>query len=120
MPNTVAPQFHEDSGFLATSLLSETTGVHGAVVWVLAGEPTRNQAALGPRVLVVVGGSLAIHSLVDAVPVRLTAPPEVLGTLPPTVKEKILEFAIRNHGLLIEYWRGELSTANAIARLRCR
>lgn len=120
MSNTVAPQYHEDAGFLATSLSPETTGVHGASVWIFAGEPTRNQSALGPRVLVVLGERLTADSLVDAVPVRLTIPPEVLGTLPPTVTTKAIEFATRNRDVLIEYWKGDLSTVVAIGRLvRC-
>lgn len=117
MPDLAAPVYHEDAGFLATSLTSETTGVHGASVWIFAGEPTRNQSALGPRVLVVLGERLTADSLVDTVPVRLTTPPEVLGTLPPTVKAKAIAFVRCNRDALIEYWKGELSTAIAIERL---
>ena len=100
-------------GFLATSLGPETTGVQGAVGRVFVGSPPVIICAR-PRILVVLGGSLTIDSLVEAVPVRLTTSPEVLGTLPPTVQSQMSNFAMRNRDLLIAYWRGELSTASAI------
>ena len=112
-----APMYHEDAGFLAASLGPESTGVEGAVVWVFAGEPTRNQLALGPRILVVLGERLTVDSLVDGVAVRLTSPPTMFGTLPPSVEAKVVEFATRRRALLIEYWQGDLATAETIDRL---
>jgi hypothetical protein len=109
--------YHEDAGFLAASLSPASTGVDGAIVWIFAGEPTRNHLELGPRILVVLGARLTVDSLVDAVVVRLTSPPVVLGTLPPDVKATAVKFAALNCDLLHEYWRGELATAAMIDRL---
>jgi hypothetical protein len=109
--------YHEDAGFLATSLCPDTTGVDGAIVWILAGEPTRNHLEVGPRILVVPGERLTVDSLADAVAVPLTRPPAVLGILPPNVQKSAVEFAARNRNLLLEYWRGKLPTGDAIDRL---
>lgn len=117
MPNSAAPIYHDDAGFLAANLTPETTGVDGAIVWVFAGEPTRNQGQLGPRILVAPGERLGVGSLVDAVAVQLTSPPTVLGALPLQVEAMAVEFATRNRHLLVEYWRGELATGATLGHL---
>jgi hypothetical protein len=71
--------FLDNAGFLATTVDDAISGVHGAIVWVFAGEPTRNEVSLGPRILVVVGGSLEVESLARAVAVRLSRPPTRSG-----------------------------------------
>jgi hypothetical protein len=110
----VTARFHPDAGFLLCNLLSEHTGVEGAVLWIAAGEPTSNESALGARVLVVVGQKLTVDSLSGAVSVTLTVPPEVLGTLPHEVALKAVEFVERNRDVLGEYWRGEMGTGVAM------
>ncbi len=113
----VTARLHPDAGFLLCNLLSEHTGVDGAVLWVAAGEPTSNESALGPRVLVVVGQKLTVDSLSEAVSVTLTVPPEVLGTLPHEVALKAVEFVETNRDVLIEYWRGEMATTELLELL---
>ena len=108
---------HDDAGFRGASLRRETTGVDGAIVWVVAGEPTRNLLELGPRLRVVLGERLAADSLMDALPVRLTSPPTVLGMLPPSWEATAVEFASRNCDLLIGYWQGVLTTDETVDRL---
>jgi hypothetical protein len=112
-PDNVTPvSFCEDAGFLLCNLSSADTGIDGAVAWIAAGEFTR--PGLGPRIAVVVGEKLTVDTLAQSVDVRLTTPPEVLGTLPPRVAAQAVEFVTRNRAVLLEYWKGEMGTSNAI------
>lgn len=102
--------FLDNAGFLATNVDDAISGVHGAIVWVFAGEPTRNEVSLGARILVVVGASLEVESLARAVAVRLSRPPEVVGALPAAVKRQAVTFADVNGDVLRAYWGGRMST----------
>jgi hypothetical protein len=102
--------FLENAGFLATNLAPISTGVQGAVVWIFSGEPTLSEATVGPRILVVVGESLALASLSNAVAVRLSRPPAVMGALPVGIGRQAVRFADANGDLLRRYWRGRMST----------
>jgi hypothetical protein len=106
----LSPIFAEHAGFLASNLTPEITGVVDAVIWAFAGEPTRSGGALGPRIWVVPGRALAMESLSDAVAVRLSVPPEVLGVLPPALAQQSMEFVDANRGALLQYWGGRMAT----------
>lgn len=105
-PERVAVRFHEDAGFLSSNLAAGDTGVEGAVIWVFAGEPSRTESQDGSRILVALGDTLTLDGLADSVAVRLTIPPDVLGTLPREVARQALEFAAGNRAVLLEYWQG--------------
>jgi hypothetical protein len=117
MPTHLGPfvrRFHENAGYLSTNLLQDVTGVEGAVVWIFMGEPTRNETALGPRILVVPGERLTVISLSNAAAVRITTPPEIVGTLPPRLSMQAAAFAAANRDVLQLYWLGEMGTQDAL------
>jgi hypothetical protein len=109
-PERITARFHADAGFLSSVLRPRDTGVDGVTVWFFAGEPSRTESRQGPRIHVVLGERLSLESLADSVAVRLTAPPEVLGTLPDEVARQVIEFATINRKVLRRYWRGNLGT----------
>jgi hypothetical protein len=116
MPTHLGPfvrKFHENAGYLSTNLLQDVTGVDG-VVWIFMGEPTRNETALGPRIFVVPGARLAVSSLTHAAAVRITIPPELVGTLPPRLSMQAASFAAANRSVLQLYWLGEMGTQDAL------
>jgi hypothetical protein len=110
----LAATFHEEAGFLASNLGEESTGVEGTVLWIFCGEPARGGSILGPRILVVAGAALKAESLFEAVAVRLSAPLEVSGSLPPRVKLRVLQFLEANRDVLLQYWGGRMGTQNMI------
>lgn len=110
----MASTFHENAGYLSTNLLPDLTGVEGGVVWIFMGEPSRDDTALGPRILVVPGARLGVDSLADAAAVRVTTPPEIIGVLPPKLAMQAIAFAEANRAVLHLYWLGEMSTQNAL------
>jgi hypothetical protein len=113
----VAARFNEDVGFLSSTLRSEDTGVDGAVIWFFAGEFSRKEWQLGPRVQIALGRKFTLDGLADSVSVTMTSPPEVLGTLPAEVAALVVAFIERNRDALLQHWRGEIDTADAIERL---
>jgi hypothetical protein len=113
----LAARFIEDAGFLASNLLPEHTGVEGAIVWIFAGEFSHVEPQLGPRLLVVPGRELGVGSLIDAVAVTITSPPEVLGSLPLKVERGVVEWVERNRDVLFRYWQGDMATSHAIELL---
>ncbi|MEO8185203.1 MAG: hypothetical protein ABI895_40875 [Deltaproteobacteria bacterium] len=50
----LSARFIDDAGFLSTELRPERTRIEGVVLCVYAGEFTRAESALGPRLQVVV------------------------------------------------------------------
>jgi len=99
--------------FLASNLRPATTGVEGAVIWILAGKCTGVE--LGPRILVVIGGDqTSAEWLRDAVSVQLTIPPEVVGELPGTVRRQVIEFIERNRKVLLQHWNGERASKETL------
>ena len=106
--------FHENAGFLSSSLSQEVTGVDDAVIWIFAGEPTQNESALGPRILVVIGHKVALDALAEAPAVRVSPPAEILGTLPARVAMQAAAFVDSNRDVLHRYWLGGMGTADMI------
>jgi hypothetical protein len=96
--------------FAMSNLRSTEAGVAGAVIWVSAGEFAEADSHLGPRIMVVLGDSIAAERLKHAVSVRLTDPPEVLGDLPAGVRQQVVTFCVVNRDVLLRHWRGGLST----------
>ena len=41
---------------------------------------------------------------------RLTDPPQVLGTLPGPIKKKVVEFVSRNRDALLQHWNFEIDS----------
>jgi hypothetical protein len=93
-----------------SNLRSKTTGVRGAVIWVSAGEFAGSDAQHGPRIKVVLGEKITTEGLTDAVSVRLTDPPQVLGSLPGPIKKKVVEFVNRNRAALLQHWNFEIDS----------
>ena len=93
-----------------SNLRSKTTGVDGAVIWVSAGEFSDSDLQHGPRIKVVVGAKITSDGLRDAVSVRLTNPPDMLGTLPTKIRSQVVEFINRNREVLTRHWNGEIDS----------
>jgi len=102
--------------FLASPLWSSTTGVEDAVIWIFAGEFAGSE--LGLRLLIVVGGDrTSAEWLRDAVSVRFTASPEVVGNLPDTIRRQVFEFVEKNRDILLRHWNGGLGSRETLDRL---
>jgi hypothetical protein len=95
---------------LMSNLCSTETGIAGVVIWASAGEFGGADRRHGPRIMVALGYKIAAARLKDAVGVRLTDPPEVLGELPGEVVRQAVRFIDKNRDVLLGYWRGEMST----------
>lgn len=101
-----------------SNLRASDTGVEGAVIWISAGEFFDAESQHGPRIKVMLGEQLTADGLRDAVSVRLTDPPEVLGTLPVEINRRVIEFVHTNRGVLLRHWNGELATRETLDRIR--
>lgn len=93
-----------------SNLRTTDTGVAGTVIWVSSGEFAGADAKHGPRIKVAPGVKITPETLKDAVSVRLTSPPEVLGKLPGKVEKQVVKFVNTNRETLLRYWGGQLST----------
>jgi hypothetical protein len=110
---SVAPRVAERYAmdmFAMSNLRSTDTGVEGAVIWVSVGEFAGADLQHGPRIKVLQGNKITKDGLKDAVSVRLTDPPEVLGTLPAKLERQVVAFVNRNRDTLLRYWNEEIST----------
>jgi hypothetical protein len=113
-PEKVAARFHEDAGYLSSTLRSEDSGVDGTVIWFFAAEPSHAEAQHGPRIQVALGDRLTLEGLATSVGVTITSPPRVLGTLPPDVVKQVVEFVDKNRDALFTYWQGEMATSDVM------
>lgn len=108
----VAARFLEgEDRYAMSNLPPQDTGVEGAIVWISVGVGLRH----GPRLKVTVGAKPTRQS---GVTITITDPPRVLGTLPPKVKEQAVAFINRNRDVLLQHWRGELMSKEALSLLR--
>jgi hypothetical protein len=98
-----------DAGFILCSIPPRSSGVDG-VVWFSEGEFLRHPSAHGPRILVLPGERRPGEGLKRAVQVRLTSPPEALGTLPNRVAQQVATFVEKNRVVLSRYWKGGMGT----------
>jgi hypothetical protein len=101
-----------------SNLRSKKTGVSGAVIWVSAGEFAGAQSQHGPRIKVVLGDKVTTEGLKDAVSIRVTDPPQVLGTLPGAIRKDAVAFVELNRETLLAYWNNEIDTSEMIDQLR--
>jgi hypothetical protein len=115
VPEKVAASFLLEA---MSNLRPSTTGVDGAVIWVSAGEFDAGEHQHGPRIEVVVGTKINTAELQAAVAVTISAPPEVLGTLPPRLRRQVVEFVRRNREALIRHWNGEIDTKKMLDLLQ--
>jgi hypothetical protein len=97
-----------------SNLRPKTTGVDGAVIWISAGEFYGVDAQHGPRIKVMLGDRITNDGLREAVSVRLTDPPVVLGTLPSKTKKQVVQFIVRNLDILLRHWNGELDSKETL------
>lgn len=100
-------------GWMLSSLRGKTAGITGTIIWFAAGEFADPDLGLGPRLLVVLGDDLKA-GLTDAVNVRLTDPPDVLGALPPEIERQVVEFVAKNRLALLSHWNGEIDTMETL------
>lgn len=101
-----------------SNLRSRDTGVEGVVIWISAGEFFDAESQHGPRIKVMLGERLTADGIQDAASVRLTDPPEVLGTLPAEIERRVIEFVRTNREVLLRHWNGELSTRETLDQVR--
>jgi len=103
--------------FAMANLRPQDSGVEGAIIWVSAGEFSGVDIQHGPRIKVVVGNKLTTEGLKDSVPVRIATPPEVLGALPGNIKKQVIQFVNKNREILLQHWRGEISSREVLDRI---
>lgn len=103
--------------FAMSNLRSSETGVEGTVIWVSAGEFGGRDSQHGPRVKVMLGNKVNTEGLDAAITVTLTDPPRVLGSLPAKVEKKAIEFVAANLGVLLPYWKNEISTREMLDQI---
>jgi hypothetical protein len=104
-------EFHLEA---MSNLLPRDTGVEGAVIWISAGEFYGVDAQHGPRIKVVLGNKITTEGLREAVSVRLTTPPVVLGELPGRVRKQVIQFVEKNRDVLLRHWNGELASKETL------
>ena len=100
-------EFHLES---MSNLLPKDTGVDGAVIWISAGEFYGVDAQHGPRIKVVLGRKITT----EAVSVRSTNPPVVLGDLPGKIRKQAVQFVEKNREVLLRHWNGELDSKETL------
>jgi hypothetical protein len=107
----VAARFHLEA---MSNLLPGDTGVEGAVIWISAGEFYGVDAQHGPRVKVVLGNKITTEGLKEAVSVRITKPPVVLGKLPGKIQKQVIRFIEKNRDVLLRHWNGDLGSKETL------
>lgn len=100
-------EFHLEA---MSNLLPKDTGVDGVVIWISAGEFYGVDAQHGPRIKVVLGNKITTEGLREAVSVRITDPPVVLGDLPGKIRKQAVQFVEKNRKVLLRHWNGELDS----------
>jgi hypothetical protein len=114
-PKKVVARFQLEA---MSNLRPNDTGVKGAVIWVSAGEFAGADAQHGPRIKVVLGEKITTDGLKEALSVRLTEPPEVLGELPGKLKKQAIAFVNANREVLLRYWSFEIGTPEMVRLLQ--
>lgn len=90
-----------------SNLRPRATGIDGVIIWLSWGESSGAELEHGPRIKVIMGDRLTQEALSKAVSVKLTDPPQVMGTLPGKVKQQVFRFIERNRQALIDHWSGD-------------
>lgn len=115
-PSKIAERYAFDM-FAMANLPPTDTGVKGAVIWVSVGEFAGADIQHGPRIKVVVGNKINKEGLRNSVSVKLTDPPEMVGTLPGKIAQQVSEFVDKNRATLLQYWNEEISTKEMLGLL---
>jgi hypothetical protein len=100
------------------NIRTRRTGIEGAVIWVSPGEFGGKDSQHGPRIKVMLGNKVTTEGLDDAVSVRISDPPEVLGKLPGNVKKQVIKFVDLNRDVLLGHWKGETDTEEMLALIK--
>lgn len=100
------------------NLLSDRTGIKDAVIWVSTGEAYGTAIKHGPRIKVFQGTKATQEAQKNAVAVKLTTPPQVVGTLPGKLKKQVFEFIELNRETLLSFWNGEISDQTMKAQIQ--
>lgn len=108
-------EFHLEA---MSNLLPDDTGIEGIVIWISAGEFSGVDAQHGPRVKVVLGNKVTTEGLKEAVSVRITKPPVVLGKLPGKIQKQVIRFIEKNQDILLRHWNGELGSKATLNLLK--
>lgn len=99
------------------NLRPNKTGVEGAIVWVSSGEFSGADSQHGPRVKIVPGTKITREGLNEAASIRLTNPPQVIGSLPGKIKQQAVKFVQNNLKVLLLYWNLEIDTQELLDQL---
>ena len=62
------------------------------MIWISSGEFAGADIQHGPRIKIVMGDKITSEGLGDAVSVKLTDPPEVVGELPGKIMRQVIKF----------------------------
>lgn len=101
-----------------SNLRSKVTGIQGIVIWVSSGEFAGTDIVHGPRIKVMIGDKITTEGLSDAVSVRISDTPKILGDLPGDVSKQIIEFIKLNKNILLSYWNCEIDTKEMLDGLQ--
>lgn len=111
----IVARFHRES---MANLRPEETGIKGAILWISSGEFSGTKIKHGPRLKVMEGTKLTADVLKKAVTVKLTDPPEIIGSLSGKLKTQVIKFVTENHDTLISYWRFEINISTLLKQLK--
>jgi len=111
----IVARFNRES---MANLRPEETGIEGAIIWISSGEYSGTKIKHGPRIKVMKGTKLTDTALKNAITVRLTDPPEILGALSGKLKKQIVKFVNENRETLIRYWNFEITISALLKQLK--
>jgi hypothetical protein len=110
LPERVTRRFQKDAEFelsAMSNLRPGATGIDGVIIWLSWGESSGAELKHGPRIKVIMGDKLTREAINKAVSVKLTVPPQVVGSLPGKLKQQVFRFIELNRQTLIDHWNGD-------------
>jgi hypothetical protein len=102
---------------LMSNIRPKLSGIEGVVIWTSAGELSGTEPQYGPRIKVVLGDRINVEGLNDAVTVRISEPPVVLGELPSKVQRGVVQFVEKNTGGRLRHWNRDLDSRETLVLL---
>lgn len=112
-PKKIVARYQEKVAFelaAMANLRPRATGIAGVIIWLSWGQSSGAELKHGPRIKVIMGDKLTVEAINKAVSVKLTDPPQVIGTLPGKLKQQVLRFIELNRQALIDHWKGTTDT----------
>jgi len=108
------------SVFSMANLATKTTGVQNAIIWVSVGETDGKKSTHGPRIKVVEGTNMTSAGLTMATVITISGNPEVkrAGKIKNNIVKDAILFVKQNKDTLLDYWNGQIDTAELIQRIR--